>query len=81
MLVTLFGIVTFVSPLEWNVPTEILYGDQDNLTSLEIMTAFADKHQANLTVMRGGEHWFHTDAQMQFMDNWIQSLKTINGDI
>lgn len=68
-------------PLEWNVPTEILYGDQDNLTSLEIMTAFADKYQANLTVMRGGEHWFHTDAQMQFMDNWIQSLKTINGDI
>jgi hypothetical protein len=25
-----------------------------------------------LTVMEGGEHWFHTDEQIQFLDDWIR---------
>ena len=65
-------------PLDWDVPTEILYGDQDNLTSIETMAAFAEKHHAGLTVMPGGEHWFHTEEQMQFLDNWIQKLRDEN---
>ena len=28
---------------------------------------------AALTVMPGGEHWFHTEAQMQFLDRWLQT--------
>ena len=35
------------------------------------ITDFANKHQATLTVMEGGEHWFHTEEQMQFLDNLI----------
>lgn len=27
---------------------------------------------ASLTVMENGEHWFHTEEQMRFLDNWIQ---------
>jgi hypothetical protein len=23
-------------------------------------------------VMEEGEHWFHTDEQMRFLDNWIK---------
>lgn len=57
--------------LNWNVPTEILYGGNDNLTSLETITAFSSAHHAGLTVMKNGEHWFHTDEQMTFLDNWI----------
>ena len=26
---------------------------------------------ASLTVMPEGEHWFHTEEQMAFLDNWI----------
>ncbi len=26
---------------------------------------------AELTVMPNGEHWFHTEEQMQFLDRWI----------
>ena len=26
---------------------------------------------ASLTVMPGGEHWFHTDKQMRFLGEWI----------
>ncbi len=59
-------------PVSWDTPTDILYGSKDHLTSIETMTSFAGKHQATLTVMENGEHWFHTDAQMLFLDNWIK---------
>ena len=62
-------------PVDWDVPTEILYGDQDNLTSNETMAAFAEKHHAGLTVMQGGEHWFHTEEQMRFLDEWVMNVK------
>ena len=59
-------------PIRWNVPTQILYGENDNLTSHETIRAFAERHNAALTVMEGGEHWFHTEKQMQFLDDWIR---------
>lgn len=58
-------------PVSWNVPTDILYGSEDNLTSIDTITAFAQTHNASLTIMDKGEHWFHTEEQMQFLDNWI----------
>ena len=67
-------------PISWNVPTQILYGEHDNLTSLEIMSAFSGRHHAKLTVMPGGEHWFHTAEQMQFLDNWINWINERNTD-
>ena len=65
----------------WNVPTCILYGEHDNLTSIETVSAFAKLHHADLTVIPGGEHWFHTDEQMQFLDKWIRerSLNDVCG--
>ena len=59
-------------PIEWNIPTCILYGGKDHLTSRKTMSEFAEKQGAGLTVMEDGEHWFHTDAQMQFLDAWIR---------
>ena len=59
--------------VSWNVPTDILYGSKDALTSIDTITAFARAHHASLTVMENGEHWFHTDEQMQFLDNWIKA--------
>ncbi len=60
------------NPIAWNVPTDILYGENDALTSLETITAFSKKIGATLTVMAGGEHWFHTPEQMAFLDNWLR---------
>ncbi len=60
-------------PAEWTPPTAILYGSADNLTSYETVSAFAQAHGASLTVMEGGEHWFHTEEQMRFMDEWIEA--------
>ncbi len=60
-------------PVQWSVPTEILYGGKDNLTSRETVSAFAGAHRAGLTVMEDGEHWFHTDEQLRFLDEWLKS--------
>ena len=59
------------NPVEWSVPTAILYGRNDVLTSYETISTFAEKHNASLTVMDNGEHWFHTEEQMKFLDDWI----------
>ena len=68
-------------PMIWNVPTCILYSEHDNLTSIETVFAFAKRYHADLTVMPGGEHWFHTEEQMQFLDHWIseRSLNDVCG--
>lgn len=62
-------------PMRWKVPTRILYGEHDNLTFRETVSAFAQRTGAELTVMPGGEHWFHTEKQMQFLDHWILAGK------
>lgn len=67
-------------PLNWQVPTEILYGEHDNLTSWETINAFARAHGAGLTVMEKGEHWFHTREQMDFLDYWMQKREDMEGE-
>ena len=58
-------------PVSWRVPTCILYGERDELTARDTITDFARRTGAALTVMPGGEHWFHTAEQMRFLDDWI----------
>ena len=62
-------------PVKWESCTEILYGSRDDLTPYETIAAFAGRHHAKLTVMENGEHWFHTDEQMLFMDEWIRACE------
>lgn len=59
-------------PICWTAPTHILYGEKDDLTSFEMICEFANQAQATLTVMKNGEHWFHTAEQMRFLDDWIR---------
>ena len=60
-------------PVKWSIPTCILYGGKDHLTSRETISEFSDRIGAILTVMEEGEHWFHTDEQMKVLDDWIIS--------
>ena len=62
-------------PIKWTAPTEILYGSRDNLTDFDTIDSFAGRTGARLTIMDGGEHWFHKDEQMRFLNNWILSNK------
>ena len=68
-------------PIVWNVPTCILYGEKDNLTSIETISEFAERIGASLTVMKDGEHWFHTEEQMEFLDDWIRNIKEIKSGL
>ncbi len=59
-------------PIKWPIPSYILYGGKDHLTSRETISEFADQIGADLTIMADGEHWFHTHEQMQFLDAWVR---------
>ena len=67
------------NPIVWTAPTYILYGDKDNLTSMETVRTFAESCHADLEIMQGGEHWFHTEKQMAFHDAWIRRYFPIKG--
>lgn len=60
-------------PTFWTVPTHILYGENDDLTSFKTICEFANQAQATLTVIKNGEHRFHTTEQMRFLDDWLRS--------
>ena len=59
-------------PIFWTAPTHILYGEKDDLTSFGTICEFANQIGATLTVMKNGEHRFHTAQQMRFLDDWIR---------
>ena len=59
-------------PIRWHVPTDILMGSEDHLTDIATVKSFCKTRGASLTVMEGGEHWFHTPEQMRFLDVWIK---------
>lgn len=65
-------------PVGWRVPTHILYGENDSLTSFDTISGFSKKTGAPLAVMPGGEHWFHTEEQMRFLDRWVKSIMAEN---
>lgn len=61
-------------PICWKTPTDILYAGKDNLTSHETISKFALATSASLKIMEDGEHWFHTDEQIAFLDDWLMNL-------
>ena len=63
-------------PISWHVPTDILYGEKDVLIPFETIAHFVKQTDANVTIMKNGEHWFHSDDQVKFHDAWLkQCLK------
>lgn len=58
---------------KWHVPTKILYGEHDDLVERSIVEEFAQRFNCELTVMKNGEHWFHTQEQLGVLNNWIKN--------
>lgn len=67
---------TFVKehPIHWGTPTEILYAEHDHMTSRATVDHFVRTHNARLTVMPDGEHWFHTPEQIAFLGEWLKRV-------
>ena len=57
-------------PLHWKVPTQVLYADTDPLTGHTAMEQFRRQTGAHLTILEGGEHWFHTETQLAALQSW-----------
>ena len=57
----------------WTCPIHILYGSRDNMTSRQTIDGFVQQHDAKLTVMEGGEHWFHTPEQLAVLRKWEET--------
>lgn len=60
------------NPIVWNTPTDILYAGKDNLTAYETISKFAKDTGSSLVIMQEGEHWFHTEEQLAFLDDWLR---------
>lgn len=58
--------------VEWRKPTAILYGMRDNLCEPDVVHAFAEKFHCQLQITEQGEHYFHTDAQLQIFREWLE---------
>lgn len=57
----------------WPSPTAILYADGDTLTERREAESFAARFHCELTVMEGGEHWFHTPEQLEVLRRWTEA--------
>lgn len=63
------------NPVKWSVPTVIIRGENDNMQSFETIKEFADDTDSKVFVMENGEHWFHTDEQMEFIKDIIDKTR------
>ena len=60
--------------VEWNVPTEILYGAFDEVVYVGSMMEFLENHpNCKLTVKSESEHFFSSPEEMKFIKNWINN--------
>lgn len=58
-------------PVKWDKPTAILYGEKDELCEFEHLNDFAERCHASLSILEDGVHFFHTEAQLSFLRNWL----------
>ncbi len=58
--------------ITWKIPTKILFGENDNLIDRSIVNQFVQKYACDLSVMKNGEHWFHTEQQLEILEKWIE---------
>lgn len=60
-------------PVRWNKPTALLYGSRDTLIAYDDVAAFAARTGADLQVLEGSEHFFHTAEQLDAYRRWLRA--------
>lgn len=59
---------------QWNKETYILYGDKDNMQDKNVIQKFSDNFNCELTILKSGEHYFHTEKQLNCYKNWLDRI-------
>ena len=60
----------------WNKKTFVLYGNNDNFQDENIIKDFCNNFNCSLLILENGEHYFHTEEQLNFYENWIDKTIT-----
>jgi|GEM_PF-1026643 len=55
-------------------PTSIMYNENDEIFSKDLVTSFAEQYGCDLTIFEGGEHWVHTPEQLDFYREWVDKV-------
>lgn len=58
----------------WNKKTYILYGNKDNMQNESIIKDFSSEFNCDLTILKNGEHYFHTEEQLNFYNDWLDKI-------
>ncbi|MCI8934025.1 MAG: alpha/beta hydrolase [Clostridiaceae bacterium] len=58
--------------LDWPVPTDILYGEKDELCERDTVDAFLGRFGGTLEVLAGSEHFFHRPEQLATLEQWLE---------
>ena len=58
----------------WNKKTYILYGNKDNMQNESIIKDFSNEFNCDLTILKNGEHYFHTEEQLNFYSDWLDKI-------
>ena len=56
----------------WPHRTHILRGEGDTLCEYERVQQFCDRFDCELTEQKGGEHWFHTQPELDYYRQWLR---------
>ncbi len=56
---------------DWKPKTYILYGSKDNMQDESLIKDFSRHFNCELSVMEGGEHFFHTKEQLEYYEKWL----------
>lgn len=57
---------------QWDAPTAILYGSEDDVTERDVVNDFVNRFHGDLTVLQGSEHYFHTEEQLGVFRQWLR---------
>lgn len=58
----------------WDKKTYILYGNKDNIQDENIIKDFCNKFNCELLILKNGEHYFHTEEQLNFYTKWLDEI-------
>ena len=58
----------------WNKKTYILYGNKDNMQNESVIKDFSNEFNCDLTIFKNGEHYFHTEEQLKFYNDWLDKI-------
>ena len=60
--------------IKWDKKTYILYGDKDNMQNEDVIRKFTNDFNCKLSILKNGEHYFHTAEQLNYYENWLNKV-------